>query len=79
MIVRATKKQTKVAMERSRAILNKVRKILKPKGYRFEDDIVGSRCFNTILVNNDEPYDIDIRILLTHNTQELSCSMACST
>lgn len=70
MIKRATKKNTRIALEKVESILKTVRSGLRRKGYRFEVKVVGSKAFNTILISDNEYYDIDVRILLTNNTKE---------
>ena len=72
MLRRATHRETIVAMQRNLSILNKIRTILKPLGYRFQDKVIGSKKFNTILVDNGNPYDIDVRLILTHNTKVIN-------
>lgn len=77
---RATKKQTSVAYNRSLSIVKKIRKSLKEqnKAYKFTELVVGSRAFNTILLDDsaEEPYDIDIRLILTTNSREKDADKA---
>ena len=75
MLKRATKKQTQIAMLKSEKILRTIRGELKKKGYHFYTDVVGSRRFNTILVEDCEPYDIDVRLCITTNTKEKSAQV----
>lgn len=66
---RVTKKQSSQARFLAKQLLDYLREELKDK-YVFADRLVGSAQWNTIIVDENDFWDIDYQILLTSNSKE---------
>lgn len=66
---RVTKKQSQIAREFAKDVLNYLHSELSDK-YIFAERLVGSAQWNTILKDNKGFWDIDYQLLLTNNSKE---------
>lgn len=66
---RISRREQKIARERSHKLLCDVQSKLRKEGYRFNWIIVGSGSFGTMIMGPDGTYDLDYQILLSKRSR----------
>ncbi len=62
---RVSYKSTQIARNRAAKIINDIRKNLKAK-YKFQNRMIGSGKYRTIMKDKNGVYDLDYQLILSH-------------